>query len=424
MIMSKFEFAGTVKFAAAMMAAAGMLAAVATQSSAQDKTISVFGHRYPFNNYYMDKVMKDALPGIKVEANLSGFAQFQEKLRISLTSKSDEVDLFACQGAKARENAKFNRIQPLDDLWEKYREEYNLDDIPAEIVDAMRYEGKLYGFPFGVNTMIFFYRKDLFDEKGVEPPKTMDEYISLAKMFNSPRRSGTQLSMKMVEMGINQLNWHFNAEGPGWLDDDTFTPVFNGPEGVEAIKKLMELAKYSAPGYLANANNEAVVNFQQDLAVMGLQWASRAAAMDDPEKSKVVGKIDFAVPAGGGSRVIVVGYCMSSYSDIDRETMFKLLLESSRVEKMRAGAAFMMPSRSSVLNDPEVQAQNRHFKMSSETIKVAKDVPPLPEYSEVAEFLVRRVHQAMTGELEIKEALDLAAGEVRTHLVKRGYDPK
>jgi hypothetical protein len=38
--------------------------------------------------------------------------------------------------------------------------------------------------------------------------------------------------------------------------------------------------------------------------------------------------------------------------------------------------------------------------------------------------MVRRVHQALTGELEVKEALDLAADEVREHLKKRGYDLK
>jgi maltose-binding protein MalE len=49
------------------------------------------------------------------------------------------------------------------------------------------------------------------------------------------------------------------------------------------------------------------------------------------------------------------------------------------------------------------------------------DVPPLPEYSEVGEFMIRRIHQALNGELEVKEALDLAAKEAEDHLRKRGY---
>ena len=101
-----------------------------------------------------------------------------------------------------------------------------------------------------------------------------------------------------------------------------------------------------------------------------------------------------------------------------------MLLEASTAQKMRVGASFSIPSRHSVLSDPAIQAANRHYRAAMETIQVAKDVPPLPEYSEVAEFLVRRVHQAMTGEMEVKEALDAAAGEVTEHLRKRGYDPQ
>ena len=400
------------------------LTTVASVARAADATIAVFGHRYPHNVYYMETAMVGAVPGVTVEPQLSGFPQFQEKVRIGLSAQSDEIDIMACSGSKVREFAKAGWLEPLDDLWDKYRAEYNLDDMPANVVDNMRYEGKLYAVPFGMNTMFFFYRKDLFDEKGVEPPKTMEEYVELAKMFHTPRRSGTQLTMKMVETGLNELNWHFNAHGPGWLDDATFKPIFNQLHGIEAVETLIELAKYAAPGYLSNGNNEAMVNFQQDLAVMGLQWASRAKAMDNPEKSRVVGNIDFAVPPGGGSRVIVIGYCLPKFSDVDRETRFKVLLEASTAEKMRVGASFSIPSRHSVLSDPEIQAANRHYRAAMETIQVAKDVPPLPEYSEVAEFFVRRVHQAMTGEMEVKEALDAAAGEVTEHLRKRGYDPQ
>ena len=409
---------------AARLTGAAIVALGLGLTSVYAQTVDVFGHRYPHNEFYMGEAMTDAVPGARIVPHFSSFAQFQEKVRIGLSAKSDELDIIACQGAKVLEHAKAGWLEPIDDLWEKYRQEYNLDDIPKNVVDTMRYEGKLYAVPFGMNTMFFFYRKDLFAEKGVQPPKTMKEYLELAKLFHTPRRSGTQLSMAMVETGVNQLNWHFNSHGPGWLDEKTFKPIFNGPHGVEAVETLKELAKYSAPGYLSNGNNEAMVNFQQDLTVMGLQWASRAAAMDDPEKSRVVGKIDYAVPAGGGSRVIVIGFCLPKFSDVDRETRFKILMEAAKPDKMKIGGAFTIPTRTSVLSDSEVQKNNRHYQAALETIKVAKDVPPLPEYSEVGEFFVRRVHQAMTGELEVKEALDLAAGEVTEHLRKRGYNPQ
>ena len=137
--------------------------------------------------------MVGAVPGVTVEPQLSNFPQFQEKVRIGLSARSDEIDLMACSGAKVREFAKAGWLEPLDDLWDKYRAEYDLDDMPVNVVDNMRYEGRLYAVPFGMNTMFFFYRKDLFDEKGVQPPTTMEEYVELAKMFHTPRRSGARV---------------------------------------------------------------------------------------------------------------------------------------------------------------------------------------------------------------------------------------
>ncbi|MCB1465427.1 MAG: extracellular solute-binding protein [Nitratireductor sp.] len=392
-------------------------------ASAQTKTVDVFSHRYPFSEYYIETAMQGAVPGYDVRSNLSTFQQFGEKVRIGLASGSDELDLIHCQGSKVREYGKNDWLEPIDDLWEKYRVEYQLDDIPENIVNEMRYDGKLYGFPFGLNTMFFFYRKDLFDEKGVKPPTTMEEYVDLAKAFNTPQRSGSQLTLQPVETALNELHWHFNAAGPnGWLDDKTFKPTFNQPQGVKAIELVKELSKYSPPGYLTNDNNAATVNFQQGLATMGLQWASRAKAMDNPEQSKVVGKIDFAPPPGGGSRVVVIGFCLPSSSDIDREVRFRILAEASKAERMRGGADFSIPSRLSVLSDSEIQKSNRHFAAAIKTIETARDYPPVPEYSEVGEILVRRVHQALSDEMPVQDALDEAAGEVTELLRKRGYD--
>ena len=217
------------KSVAVAVAATCALTAFTSVARAADETIAVFGHRYPHNVYYMETAMVGAVPGVTVEPQLSNFPQFQEKVRIGLSARSDEIDLMACSGSKVREFAKAGWLEPLDDLWDKYRDEYDLDDMPANVVDNMRYEGKLYAVPFGMNTMFFFYRKDLFEEKGVQPPATMEEYVELAKMFHTPRRSGTQLTMKMVETGINQLNWHFNATAPAGSTTGRSSPSSTSP---------------------------------------------------------------------------------------------------------------------------------------------------------------------------------------------------
>jgi hypothetical protein len=98
---------------------------------------------------------------------------------------------------------------------------------------------------------------------------------------------------------------------------------------------------------------------------MGLQWLTRAAAMDDPEKSRVVGKIDWAVPPGGHSRISISGYGISKFSSLDKDKLFQILAIGSSAEAQLEAASLSMPLRRSVLNDPKIKEENRHCRSRS-----------------------------------------------------------
>ena len=105
-------------------------------------------------------------------------------------------------------------------------------------------------------------------------------------MPRSTRRTGT--SMRLATAG-SMTDWH---------------PVFNDAKGVQAIEMMKEIAHYAQQGFTAAANDECMIAYQQDTGVMGLQWATRAKAMDDPAKSRVVGKIDWVAPPQGHARIL------------------------------------------------------------------------------------------------------------------------
>ena len=155
---------------------------------------------------------------------------------------------------------------------------------------------------------------------------------------------------------------------------------------------------------------------------MGLQWLSRAAAMDDPEESRVIGKIDWAVPPGGGhSRISISGYGISKFSSLDKDKLFQILAIGSSAESQLEAAGLSMPLRRSVLDDPKLKEENRHFEAAMASIEVAEPLPGFPEFMETAEIVTRYVLQAVTGELPVKDAMDTAAVEVEALLESRGY---
>lgn len=401
-------------FGAALIAAASI-----TGSAGAQETVKIISHRYPALEFFTQR-MAEALPDMPGEVSLMPIDQATEKATITLAAGSDALDIIYVNEPMLGRFAKAGWLEPLDAYWEKYKEQYNLDDIPESAVDALRYDGKLYAMPFSVNVMFFFYRKDLFEEAGLEPPTTFEEYLADAALLNTPQRAGTVLTLKPVDAAMNETHWYLNTIGDGWFDEN-MKPVFNSPNGIKAIETLKEVSQYAPRGFTAHANDESTIAFQQDFAAMGLQWLTRAAAMDDPEKSRVVGKIDWAVPPGGHSRLSISGYGISKFSSLDKDKLFQILAIGSDADSQREAASLSMPLRRSVLDDPELKKQNRHFEAALDAIEVAEPLPSFPEFMETAEIVTRYVLQAVTGERPVKEAMDTAAVEVEELLQSRGY---
>ena len=394
-------------------------AAVGGGAVAQGRPVQMISHRYPALEHWAAK-MKTAIPGQEVNTQLMPFDKALELLTIALSAKADTVDIAYASDATVQTFAKNGWLRPLDDLWAKFKAEFNLDDYPDHVLEKFSYQGKLYVLPANLNVMFLFYRRDLFDQAGVKPPATIAAFQELAKKFHSPLRSGTVSCLKPVDAGLNEAHWYLNAVGDGWFDRD-WKPVFNNPRGVAAIESLKETVKYAQRAYTAAANDECSIAFQQDAATMGLQWATRAASMDDPRQSRVVGKFDWAVAPGGKARLSGDGYGISAYTKHNPETLFRIIATATNLANSREGAALSVPPRASILNDPEMLAKHRFYPAAVAALKTNLPFPQIPEFYAVGEFVTRRVIQAVTGEMPVKAALDAAAKETEDFLRGRGY---
>lgn len=402
----------------AVIGAGLALAAFTAPALAQD-TVHMISHRYPALEYYAER-MKEAVPGVEVDTQLMPHDRAMELANIAMSSQADTIDILYLNDSTFLTFAKNGWLLPMNDLWAQYTEEFGLDDIPQSVIDTFTYDGNIYVMPHTMNTQMFFYRKDLFDEAGVSPPTTFEEYLALAEQFNSPLRAGTISCQKPVDAALNETHWYISALGDGWFDED-MRPIFNDAAGVAAIDMLDAVTDNAQPGFTSAANDECTIALQQDTAVMGMQWATRAAAMDDPDKSNVVGLIDWVAPPQGHHRIAADGYAISAFSSQDADLLFRIIATSANQENMRGAAAMILPPRASLLNDPELAANNRHYPAALASLEVGEAFPRLPEFYEVGEFITRRVLQALTGEMSVQDALDAAAKETEELLVTRGY---
>src|SRR5581483_6513137 len=122
-------------------------------------------------------------------------------------------------------------------------------------------------------------------------------------------------------------------------------------------------------------NDECMIAYQQDTGVIGLQWATRAKAMDDPAKSRVINKIDWVAPPQGHARISGDGYAISAFSKQDPDTLFRIIATSAGQASMRGAASLLIPPRKSLIDDPELKQANRFYPAALESYGTGAPAP-------------------------------------------------
>lgn len=391
---------------------------ISRQALAADP-VQLISHRYPALEFWAGK-MKTALPGVDVNAQLMPFEKMGELVTIAMSSKASTFDIVYVIDSTVASYARNGWLRPLDDLWAKYKNEFNLGDYSDAAMKMCSYNGRIYALPGTVNVMMMYYRKDLLDASGKALPKTVAEYQALAKALHSPARAGTISCLKPTDAAMNEAHWYMNTIGQGWFDDK-WKPIFNNASGVRAIEALKETTRVAQRGFVTAANDECTIALQQDAAALGMQWATRARSVDDPKQSRAAGKFEWASMPQGHARVLADGYAISAFSKQDPDLLFRIMATATRESNMREAAGMMVPPRKALLNDPQLRASNRFYPAAAQAIESGTPFPALPEFYAVGEFISRRILQAVTGEMPVKQALDTAAGETEAYLKTRGY---
>lgn len=395
-------------------------------AAAGTTTLHLLSHRYPALEYYANSLVTRAPKDVKVETELMTYIDWQTKMRINLSAKSDAYDITYVYPPDLGEFASKGWLHPLDDLIKKYEAEFHFSDIPDSVWDAYRYKGKIYGIPHHQWATILFYRKDLLEAAGIPVPKTLDQFVEAATKLTSGKRFGTVMWLKPADHLSNQFQVFLTATG-GWWFDKNMKPAFNSPEAVQAVEYIQKLMKYSPPGVMNFGTDESMVALLQDQAALAIQHGTRAAAMSDPKQSRVVGQVGFAAPpalkAGGPPASITAsaGYAIPASAKNDREVIFRTIAQATDREAQGKGSDVAMPVRVAALTR-ELLQKRPDYAATFEAVKAGgRTRPTIPEFNTIQEIAMKELSRALAGQVKVKEALDSAAKEAEEILKKAGY---
>ena len=323
----------------------------------------------------------------------------------------------------------FDALLPLNDLIEQYREEYNLDDIPQPVWDAATIDGNIYGVPFMSNTMHLFYRTDIFEAHGLDVPNTYDEVMDACAALADEPSIDLPFTMNLHAGWAWEIEFmHFlRSFGGRYLNDDDNTPTFNSDAGIAALTKMKEVidACMGVEGLTYSIDDSEIGMETGTLAFVHI-WASRAANMDDPEKSDYVGVIGFAPspapnPDSGilGGSAWIDAYSITKRGGVDPDLAFRAIMETFDFDGQVGGAAHGAVVRTSV-----GEAGHGGRNLPAMGVSLGKGVGgnslnPAAALARTA--LGNWLPLVGTGDLSPEEALESAAEEYTAEATAQGF---
>ena len=181
------------------------------------------------------------------------------------------------------------------------------DFVPESIALAAPLRDRALDPALVGNSQLFFYRRDLFEKHSLRPPATWDDVLAAARTIHEREALGAAGDGARVNgyvMRAAQGNavvadfmpifWAFGAE----MFDAKGRPTVNSPEGVAALKFMLELGKYAPPGYQSFNADEVSAHLLQGTAAMSINWPAWISAFSDPARTKYVGLVGFGPMPG------------------------------------------------------------------------------------------------------------------------------
>lgn len=194
-------------------------------------------------------------PGVKIEFEAIPYDSYFDKLTTALSSKT-AADVFQISALQAQEMIKGGYLQPMPETImspSQLRSEF----LEWTISQAEK-DGKYYGLPTDVQTIVLFINDELYKKAGFDPqnpPKDWNEFLIQAKKGTIVDAQG-----KMQQAGLDtRYKWAvYTLFIYQMLDGNVVDLVnkkvnYDSPQGLEAwnfIKKLMVDEKVDSPEFM------------------------------------------------------------------------------------------------------------------------------------------------------------------------------
>ena len=233
--------------------------------AAEGESINILQTPHPYQQSFQPLLAEfTALTGIEVTPELVPEADYFTRLNTELAGSAGNYDVFMTGAYFIWTYGPPGWMEDLTPWIENEsatNPEYDFEDIFEGLRTSTRWDFELgselgtggqWAIPWGFETNVVAYNRRLFDERGIKPAETLDDFMQLAVDLTdrSANRYGVSFrgsrSWATVHPGFMT---QFSREGARDYvsEDGQLTAAMNSPEAVDFTEKWVQLARDAGP---------------------------------------------------------------------------------------------------------------------------------------------------------------------------------
>jgi multiple sugar transport system substrate-binding protein len=369
--------------------------------------------------------------GARIQLRALSIDKLREEAVRNADRKASRYDIVATDLPWIGEFAERGVLLPLDSIMDVGR--LDTTDFHPMGWRAAHWAGRAYGAPSQTTPELLFYRRDLFAEAGLEPPRTTDDVLAAARYFHRPARGrygiawnaarGTPLGHTFIMacadfgqpvMNLRPVELGFDPDPPAV---GSLRPTIDTPMGLEAAGYLRALLAYSPPDILSMGWYERIRPYAAGRVAMAYSFTALAPFVELDPSSPANGQTGYLPhPSMPGGRPIatVGGYVLGVPANLPLERRCDAVEALVAFTSREAQKLFILNGcrtspRYSVGTDPEVRRLSPIFEavdaMSSRDELQFWPRPPVPQIAELIQICGEEMHAMLRGVCSPREAL-------------------
>lgn len=375
--------------------------------------------------------------GISVNIEVYDEPTARQQFVLDSTTKTGTYDVTSASFWNMPEFVRAGWLEPLDGYLDDTTQWLDMDAIPDGALESMTIDGELYALPHTIIGGMLFYRTDLFEEHGLEPPQDTDDIMSAAKQLADAGIEANPFVARgaptFASLGT-LLGWAYGYGAV--LFDDENRPHANSPEMIEAMEDFVTLMRDYGPADAPSLTfTQAGEVFSSGNGAMMFDTSGFGTIFENPDQSQVAGDVGFTQPVGPAGNHLQwlynEGLAISAFSEnkeaawlflqwrMSDETTTRELLEIGRTD---------VPNLNVLGSDTYAQYAEENgltdftkILPESWSNATAEHWPFYPEFAEIGDTFAAGMSSAIAGTTDVESALNSIQSDLEQLMERAGY---